>query len=82
MATVADLYDAGRGERMAWYSSATMVGRFIAPTLGGALILGTDFRWVYLATGVAGVLALLAALRLPREVSAHSSGRTCPPPPA
>jgi DHA1 family multidrug resistance protein-like MFS transporter len=66
MATVADLFDAGRGERMAWYSSATMVGRFIAPTLGGALIIGTDYRWVYLATGVAGVLALLAALRLPR----------------
>ena len=66
MATVADFYDAGRGERMAWYSSATMVGRFIAPSLGGLLIFGTDFRWVYLATGVAGVLALLAALRLPK----------------
>lgn len=66
MATVADLYDARRGERMAWYSSATMVGRFIAPTIGGLLIFGDDFRWVYLADGVAGVLALLAALQLPR----------------
>lgn len=66
MATVADLYDAGRGEKMAWYSSATMVGRFIAPTVGGLLIFGDNFRWVYLADGVAGVLALLAALQLPR----------------
>jgi len=66
MATVADLYDAGRGERMAWYSSATMVGRFLAPTLGGLLVFGNDFRWVYLADGVAGVLALLTALTLPR----------------
>ncbi len=67
MAAVADLYDAGRGERMAWYSSATMVGRFVAPSLGGALIVGGDFHRVYLVVGVAGVLALLAALRLPGE---------------
>jgi MFS transporter, DHA1 family, multidrug resistance protein len=66
MATVADLYDARRGERMAWYSSATMVGRFLAPTVGGLLILGDNFRWVYLADGVVGVMALLVALQLPR----------------
>jgi len=71
MATVADLYDAGRGEKMAWYSSATMVGRFIAPTVGGLLIFGDNFRWVYLADGVAGVLALLAALQLPRIGNQH-----------
>jgi len=73
MAAVADLYDAGRGERMAWYSSATLVGRFIAPTLGGLLIIGDDFRWVYLADGVFGVLALLVALRLPRLGAAETS---------
>lgn len=66
MATVADLYDAQRGERMGWYSSATMVGRFLAPTVGGLLIFGDNYRWVYLADGVAGVMALLAALQLPR----------------
>ena len=66
MATVADLYDARRGERMAWYSSATMVGRFLAPTVGGLLILGDNFQWVYLVVGVAGVMALLVALQLPR----------------
>jgi MFS transporter, DHA1 family, multidrug resistance protein len=75
MATVADLYDARRGERMAWYSSATMVGRFLAPTVGGLLILGDNFRWVYLADGVVGVMALLVALQLPRlnaVAEAHS----------
>lgn len=66
MATVADLYDAGRGERMAWYSSATMIGRFLAPTIGGLLIVGDNYRWVYLADGVVGVMALLVALQLPR----------------
>jgi MFS transporter, DHA1 family, multidrug resistance protein len=65
MAAVADTFDARRGERLAWYSSATMIGRFLAPSIGGLLIFGDNFHWVYLADGVAGVLALLAALRLP-----------------
>ena len=41
-----------------------MVGRFVAPSVGGLLIVGNDFHWVYLGAGVAGVLALAAALRL------------------
>ena len=65
LATVADTFREGRGERMGWYSSATLVGRFLAPTVGGLLIIGEDFRWVYLGCGAAGVLALLAATRLP-----------------
>ncbi|MBI2916749.1 MAG: MFS transporter [Chloroflexi bacterium] len=75
MAAVADTFDKGRGERMGWYSSATMVGRFMAPFVGGALIFGNDFRWVFLATGFAGTLALVAALRLPLA-TAHSSSIT------
>jgi DHA1 family multidrug resistance protein-like MFS transporter len=65
LAAIADTFETGRGERMGWYSSATMIGRFLAPTVGGLLIFGNDFHWVYLADGVAGVLALLAAVRLP-----------------
>ena len=77
MAAVADTFDARRGERLAWYSSATMIGRFLAPSVGGLLIIGQDFRWVYLADGLAGVMALLAALRLP-AVANHSSDATHP----
>jgi MFS transporter, DHA1 family, multidrug resistance protein len=62
MAAVADTYSSGRGEKMAWYSSATMVGRFLAPLLGGALIMGSNYHWVYLVDGILGVLALAAAL--------------------
>ncbi|MBN1190599.1 MAG: MFS transporter [Dehalococcoidales bacterium] len=76
MAAVADTYDKNRGEKMGTYSSATMVGRFIAPFVGGALIFGNNFSWVYLVTGVMGVLALLAALRLPLSTSTSlSAGR-------
>jgi MFS transporter, DHA1 family, multidrug resistance protein len=73
MAAVADTYEQKRGERMAWYSSATMIGRFIAPFVGGILIFGTDFRWVYLADGFAGVLTLLAAIRLPLATATSDS---------
>ncbi len=73
MAAVADTYEKERGERMAWYSSATMIGRFIAPFVGGILIFGTDFRWVYLADGLAGVMALLAAIRLPLATTTSGS---------
>ncbi|MCL1885656.1 MAG: MFS transporter [Dehalococcoidia bacterium] len=64
LAAVADTYSSGRGERIAWYSSATMIGRFLAPFAGGLLIFGDNFRWIYIADGVAGVLALLAISRL------------------
>ena len=73
MAAVADTFQKGRGEKMAWYSSATMIGRFIAPFVGGLLIFGNDFRWVYIADGFAGVLALVAAIRLPLASNVSSS---------
>jgi DHA1 family multidrug resistance protein-like MFS transporter len=72
-AAIADTFVKGRGERMAWYSSATMIGRFLAPFIGGLLIFGDDFRWVYVADGVAGVLALLAAIRLPLATNTSKS---------
>lgn len=75
MAAVADTFDKGRGERMGWYSSATMIGRFMAPYIGGSLIFGEDFRWVYLADGFAGVMALVAASRLPLATATSLSAR-------
>lgn len=73
MAAVADTFEKGRGERMGWYSSATMVGRFLAPFAGGILIFGEDFRWVFLADGFAGVLALITATKLPSTVKISGS---------
>jgi len=73
MAAVADTFDSGRGEKMGWYSSATMIGRFLAPLVGGALIFGNNFHWVYLMTGIIGTLSLIVALKLPRPTTAHVS---------
>lgn len=71
LALVADLYHGERGEKMGWFSTATLLGRFLAPLLGG-VVLGSlaavpalGFRVVYLLCSLAGGLALLLALRLP-----------------
>lgn len=75
MAAVADTFNEKRGEHMGWYSSATMVGRLLAPLVGGALIFGESFHWVYIADGAIGVAALLTAVRLPlSKVTYQSAG--------
>jgi DHA1 family multidrug resistance protein-like MFS transporter len=70
MALVADLFHAERGERMGWFSTATLLGRFVAPLAGGALIGFLAFnpllsyRAVYMLCGAAGVLAFILMLRI------------------
>jgi len=76
LAAVADTFEKGRGERMAWYSSATMVGRFLAPSVGGLLIMGQDFRWVYLGCGVAGILALISSTRIAKPMRTDGPAQT------
>ena len=58
LAYVADLFQQRRGENMAWYSSATMVGRFLAPTVGGFVLS--------LAT-LPAIVALFLPLGLPQQ---------------
>jgi len=63
-ASVAELFPTKRGERISLFSSATYVGRLIAPTLGGFILFATDdnFHLLYLAVAVAGVTAFIMAL--------------------
>lgn len=71
MALVSDLFQQGRGEKLGWFSTSTLLGRFMAPIIGGSLIgllafnPSLGFRAVYLVCGLAGVLALLLVLKLP-----------------
>jgi MFS family permease len=53
-----------RGERISLFSSATAVGRAIAPFLGGYILLVTIYNYytLYLAVAVAGVTALVTGL--------------------
>jgi DHA1 family multidrug resistance protein-like MFS transporter len=66
MASVADRYGPEqRGEKLALFSSATMVGRSSAPILGGTLLFVANFSSVYLACAISGVTALVMSIFIP-----------------
>lgn len=72
MAYVADLYQDSRGEKMGWFSTATLLGRFSAPALGGIILASsaTDdtlgFSALYTVCGITGLAALFAMYLLPQ----------------
>ncbi len=63
-ASIAEQFSARRGERISLFSSATAVGRAIAPFLGGYILFMTDYSYhtLYLAVGLAGAAAFVTAL--------------------
>ncbi len=68
-AAIAERYPERRAAMLSTYSSVTIVGRSVAPFLGGFLISVASFHSVYLACAASGVLAWLIGLMLPAEVS-------------
>lgn len=65
-AYVTELFPNRRAERISLLSSATAVGRTLAPFLGGYILFITNygFQQLYLAVAVAGVTTLITALLL------------------
>jgi MFS family permease len=63
-AAIAERYVQDRATKLSTYSSVTIVGRSIAPFLGGFLISLASFDAVYIACGISGVLALTVGLML------------------
>jgi DHA1 family multidrug resistance protein-like MFS transporter len=63
-ASIAELFPTRRGERISLFTSATYIGRIIAPTLGGYVLAATNngFHQVYLAVGVVAVTGLITAM--------------------
>lgn len=78
-AAIAERYTADRAARLSTYSSVTIVGRSIAPFLGGFLISLASFDAVYIACAISGVLALAAGLLLRDEAPASTVKRERPP---
>lgn len=80
LALVADLFRQGRGEKMGWFSTATLLGRFSAPAVGGVILgfygMGQDagFQVLYLICGATGVAVLLGSLILPGAPPAPVTG--------
>lgn len=80
MALVSELSDKERGEKLGWFSSATLAGRFMAPICGGSLLSMlamrplAGFSAVYLLCGAAGVSAFLLAALLPSSSAEKRCG--------
>lgn len=71
MALVSDLYHKSRGEKLGWFSTSTLLGRFVAPIAGGTLLglfaaqPAFGFTAVYTVCAAAGAAAMLLTLRIP-----------------
>ncbi|OAA90311.1 Multidrug resistance protein MdtG [Clostridium ljungdahlii] len=63
MATIAAFSSKNTGENLSLYSSATIIGRALAPTVGGTAYQAGGYVRVYLIAGIAGILALTFAIR-------------------
>jgi len=66
-AAIAERYPDTRAAMLSTYSSVTIVGRSIAPFLGGFLISVANFHSVYVACAISGVIAWAVGLMLPAE---------------
>lgn len=82
MAYVSDLHEESKGETLGWFSTATLLGRFMAPLTGGALLgyLGSGdnlgFAAIYSVCLVGGVLALGVFAKMPPAVGTPQTPKT------
>lgn len=82
MAVVSGLYKGERGEKIGWFSSSTLIGRFMAPIFGGMIISfmaatpALAFRYVYLLCAAAGIIALGLVINTPITNPALSAQRS------
>ena len=82
-ATISEHYPTQKGTRLSTFTSATIVGRGIAPFLGGFILSATlwNYRLLYLAVGAAGFTALVVTLVGLQEQAGASQPRTPSNPP-
>ncbi len=79
MALVSDLFHKERGEKLGWFSTATLLGRFSAPLIGGGIISAMalygwlQFAAVYVVCSVAGIITFLLSFHIPKGYEQHSA---------
>ena len=90
MALVSDTFHKERGEKMGWFSTSTLFGRFMAPIIGGSIIGALAFnpamsyKVVYIVCGIAGTIVFILALKInnppspPLRAMAFSKGGNTP----
>ena len=74
-AAIAAQYPQRRAAMLSTYSSVTIVGRSVAPFLGGFLISAANFYSVYWVCAVSGVIAFTVGLMLPSEGPVRAAGK-------
>ena len=74
MATIAESYPEKKGRYISSFSSITLVGRFLAPITGGAVLYITNYFYygVYLGCAFSGIIALMITLFFYRTRNHHS----------
>ena len=81
MALVSDLFQKERGEKIGWFSTSTLLGRFIAPVVGGSIIgmlimnPNVSYHAVYMVCGAAGVLVFFLSLKIPDDENRKRNGQ-------
>ena len=65
-AALAEYYPSRKGEKISTFTSATIVGRSIAPFIGGFILSLTvwNYRMLYLTVGFAGIITLITGIAL------------------
>jgi MFS family permease len=65
-AAIAESYPEKKGKYISSFSSITLVGRFIAPLTGGAMLFITNFYYygVYIGCAISGTIALILTIFL------------------
>lgn len=64
LAAVAERYTKDRGAHLGLYSSVTMIGRMMAPAVGGFLLTVGSFSSVYGACAIGGVIAFFLSFSI------------------
>jgi MFS family permease len=77
-ASISENYPSKKGERISIFTSATIVGRGLAPLLGGLILSITfmDYHMLYFAVGVAGIVTLFLTAILLKEKDGVSQDRS------
>jgi MFS family permease len=79
MAYVSDQHEDTKGEKLAWFSTATLCGRFLAPLSGGAVLglIGSNggqaFHGVYWVCLGAGVMVLASSFKIQTQKITHKA---------
>jgi MFS family permease len=82
MAMVSDIFKKERGEKIGWFSTSTLLGRFLAPLVGGGIIgalvfsPGISYKVVYLVCGIAGIITLLLSFKIPYTAEIQKEARS------